>query len=177
MTNHNQFQVESKNIDQVNIEKNLEVLKAKQKSLQAEIKEVNEQIEECINITNVLEDKYKSSVNFGRNLSSDYKELEIQSDLINKEKDCLIKLLKCHECTNSQLAQMIIEHINPCEERDLLNELSGMMSDIDKENNRHKHTIEQIRYEREMHFKTLKESGKRLANISMNKSDDKVGDA
>uniref|UniRef100_A0A8D8Z6C4 Uncharacterized protein n=1 Tax=Cacopsylla melanoneura TaxID=428564 RepID=A0A8D8Z6C4_9HEMI len=66
MTNHNQFQVESKNIDQVNIEKNLEVLKAKQKSLQAEIKEVNEQIEECINITNVLEDKYKSSVNFGK---------------------------------------------------------------------------------------------------------------
>lgn len=166
---------EAKNLEQMNKEKQLEVLKAKQKVLQAEIKDINEQIEQCIHITNMLEDKYQSSVSFGRNLSEDYKELECQSEMINKEKQCLMELLKCHESTNSKLAQLIIENINPCEERNLLNELSEMMSDIDKENNRHQHTMEQIRYERDMHYKMLKELGKKYTPMSP--AQEKVGDA
>lgn len=92
--------------------------------------------------------------------------MEVQSELIEKEKECLIKLLNCHENTNSKLAQMIIENINPCEDRVLLNELCEMMSNIDKENNRHQHTMEQIKYEREMQGKVMKDHGKRYQNMN-----------
>jgi hypothetical protein len=58
--------VESKNIERLNCEKQLELLKTKQKSLQAEIKDVKGQIEESVNVSNMLEERYKNSVNFGK---------------------------------------------------------------------------------------------------------------
>lgn len=160
--------LDSKNIERAAAVKQLDLLKNKHKILKAEVKSVDEQIDESVNTSAMLEEKYKNSVDFGRSLSSEYKELELQNVRIEKEKDCLAKLLNCHENTNSKLAQMIIENINPCEDRMLLTELCEMMSNIDKENNRHQHVMEQIHYERDMQGKVLSEEhGKSYQNFNL----------
>lgn len=167
--------LEAKTIERVTSANQLELLRNEQTTLQAEIKEINEKIDEIKNITSMLEEKYKNSVNFGRSLTKEYKELESQNELNSKEQECLVKLIKCHESTNSQLAQMIIENINPCEDKVLLNELCEMMSNIDKENNRHQHTMEQIKYEREMHGKMMRDHGKRYQNMNFDSLVDEKG--